>query len=162
MKRIHLFALALPVAGLVATAACTSMLQGGSGNGDVIALVNQYRASGATCSGTGTSWGATSRLEPSASLTAVARDWTSRMSSAGRLSHGDPKGRINAACPKPGYVGENIACNPSAAGAVRRWMASSKGHCEVLMDPRFNVAGVGYVPGGVCGGYWTIDLAGQC
>ncbi|WP_420537429.1 CAP domain-containing protein [Fulvimarina manganoxydans] len=137
-------------------------MPGASSSDDVIALVNQYRASGSTCSGTGTSWAAITALQPSANLATAAKDWTSRMRSLGRLSHGDPKARIRAACPQPGYVGENIACNPSAAGAVRRWMASRTGHCEVIMDPRFSFAGVGYAPGGICGGYWTIDFAGNC
>ncbi|MER0240228.1 CAP domain-containing protein [Fulvimarina sp. MAC8] len=151
------------LAGLMITMAAPAAGQSSPGN-DMVAQINQYRTKGTTCARTGRYYPPVRPLRLNARLSQAASDWSQRMARSGSLAHGDPRSRIRAACPNPGLVGENIAYNPSASGAVRRWMTGSKGHCETIMTPSFAQAGVGYARGGFfgTGGYWTIDFASRC
>ncbi|MEN3793435.1 CAP domain-containing protein [Fulvimarina sp. MAC3] len=156
LARSAALAAALALTGSPAAAQSTS--------NDVISQINAYRTKGVTCARTGKYYPPVRPLTVSPRLNQIAQGWSRNMARSGGLSHGDPRARIRAACPNPGLVGENIAYNPSASGAVRRWMTGNKGHCETIMTPGFAAAGVGYARGGLfgMGGYWTIDFAGRC
>jgi uncharacterized YkwD family protein len=57
------------------------------------------------------------------------------------------------------YAGENIAGNPSAAGAMTSWMNSS-GHRANILNPDFKHIGIGVVDGGPYGKMLTQQFIG--
>jgi len=56
-------------------------------------------------------------------------------------------------------AGENIAGNPSAAGAMRAWM-NSPGHRANILNPNFTRIGIGVVDGGPYGKILTQHFIG--
>jgi uncharacterized protein YkwD len=150
---------AIVIASGAATAAMAEFTQEA---GDVLVLVNELRMSGATCTGTGTTWGPTEPFALSEGLFTVAHEWSRAMVQMDRLSHDGFAARIGAVCANPGVIAENIAGNPAARGAVEGWMASPSGHCEAIMNPDHKVVGVGMAYGGQYGAYWTMKFAGNC
>ena len=60
-----------------------------------------------------------------------------------------------------GYTGENIAAgNASAKATVQQWM-NSTGHCENIMDARFQDIGVGIASGRKRGQIYWVQTFGQ-
>lgn len=133
---------------------------------DLLALVNQARAAGATC-------GSQGHFAPAAALgwndsaAQAALRHSDDLQSHNLFSHTGSDGssagdRLTAA----GYPwrtwGENIAAGQAdVASVMAGWMASP-GHCANLMNPQFRDIGVACVKGGAgntYSTYWTMDLA---
>jgi len=132
----------------------------------VVVLVNQYRAAGATCGGT--YYGPVPGLAMNAALGAAARGHSQDMAVNDYFSHTSLDGRtfdqrISAA----GYSGafpwgENIAAGQSTPEeVVTGWMASP-GHCTNIMSSGYKAIGVGYAfrAGSTYRHYWTQDFGG--
>jgi uncharacterized protein YkwD len=127
---------------------------------DVVALVNEVRATGTSCGSNG-DFAPAGPLKVSPHLTCAARAHSQDMSERGFFGHVNPDGegpsdRID----ETGYawtaVGENIAGGPmTAADAVDGWLASDD-HCANLMNPTYTEIGVGLYEGaGQFTFYWT-------
>ncbi len=132
----------------------------------VIALVNQFRTSGATCGGV--SRPPVAPLALNVNLRQAARGHSQDMAANNYFSHTSLDGRTFAQrIAQSGYsgsytLGENIAAGQaSAQTVVNRWMQST-GHCENIMHPAFRVIGVGYAfnPLSAYQHYWTQDFGG--
>lgn len=115
----------------------------------VLSLVNQRRAAGATCGGD--RFAATGPLVMNAELRQAARLHGEDMAARGYFDHvapdgSDPFERIEAAGYQGGFPqGENIAAGyRDASSVVSGWM-SSPGHCSNIMEPAFGAMGVGFV-----------------
>jgi len=135
-----------------------------SADGDVmriLELVNQHRANGAVCTGTGTRFGPAPPLQLHQPLSQAATAWSQQMLNTGNFTHGDMQGRITAVCGQVA-MGENIAANPTADGAVAGWMSSTSGHCEAIMNPTYRLIGIGKATGSQYGAYWTQKFADRC
>ncbi|MEZ4383028.1 MAG: CAP domain-containing protein [Nannocystaceae bacterium] len=126
---------------------------------EVLELVNQRRAAGASCGGAG-SFAPAPALTMNASLRCAARKHSQDMVDRDYFAHtspdgGSPADRIAAAEYSYSTWGENIAGgSATAAGVVDQWMGSD-GHCSNIMSPAFTELGVGYVAGGAYGHTWT-------
>lgn len=126
---------------------------------EVLELVNERRAAGASCGGSG-SFAATAPLTMNANLRCAARRHTQDMVDRDYFSHSSPEGsspadRITEAEYSYSTWGENIAGgSATAAGVMDQWMGSD-GHCANIMNPSFSEIGVGYVGGGAYGHTWT-------
>ncbi len=83
------------------------------------------------------------------------------MLNTGNFTHGDMQGRITAVCGQVA-MGENIAANPTADGAVAGWMSSTSGLCEAIMNPTYRLIGIGKATGSQYGAYWTQKFADRC
>merc|ERR1719414_455148 len=91
----------------------------------------------------------------------AARGWSSRMANEGFEGHG-PAGssckRTEAAgFPKMKGCGENLALGDGNPATALRQLQESNGHCKNMMDPDYNMVGVGLVhkPGSKFRYYWT-------
>jgi len=126
---------------------------------EVVGLVNQRRAAGATCGST--IYGPAGALTMNPALRCAGRKHDSDMITNNFFSHTGtgpttPWDRIASA----GYgaytnAGENIAAGQTTPTAVvAGWMAST-GHCQNIMNPAFKEIGVGHATGGAYGHYWT-------
>jgi uncharacterized protein YkwD len=133
----------------------------------VLILVNQRRAAGATCGGT--PYPAVGPLAMDPNLRAAARGHSLDMATLNYFSHTSQDGRtfaqrISAA----GYTGsfpwaENIAGGQSTPQAVvDGWMASA-GHCANIMNGSFRAIGVGYAfnAASTYRHYWTQNFGGS-
>ena len=127
---------------------------------DVLVIVNEKRAQGASCGAQGM-FGPAAPLTMEPALRCAARKHSADMEARGFFDHVNPDGqspwdRMDMA----GYgaysnAGENIAAgSPDAAGTMAQWMESD-GHCSNIMNPDFTQIGVGYHPGGQYGHLWT-------
>jgi uncharacterized protein YkwD len=134
---------------------------------DVLARINQHRATGATCGST--TYAAVAPLPMNASLRAAARGHSQDMATQNYFSHTSLDGRtFNDRITAAGYTGggprgENIGAGyGSPAAAVAGWM-SSAGHCENIMKATFRAVGVGYSyrAGSQYGHYWTLTFGGS-
>ena len=132
----------------------------------VITLVNQHRAAGATCGGT--AYPAVGPLSMDTALRTAARDHSADMGINDYFSHTSQDGTtFSQRITNAGYgggspLGENIAAGHSSpAAVVSGWMASS-GHCVNIMRAGYGEIGVGYgfVSGSTYGHYWTQDFGG--
>jgi uncharacterized protein YkwD len=125
----------------------------------VVELVNAARGKSRTCG--------KERFDPAPSLVVSqklneaaaghARDMARRKYFEHRGSDGSqPKDRVLRAGYHSRLTGENIAFGPeSAEEVVAGWLASP-GHCENIMDPRFQNIGVGLATGKKRGQiYWV-------
>lgn len=114
---------------------------------EVLTLVNQRRAAGATCGST--AYPATTPLTTDARLTHAARLHSYDMVVRDFFDHTNPDGkspfqRMTA----EGYVvsdaGENIAAgNQTAESVMNGWM-NSPDHCSNIMNPNFEHIGIGF------------------
>jgi cysteine-rich secretory family protein len=77
-------------------------------------------------------------------LIEVARAWSARMASEGRIWH-DPN--ITEKVQGWTVLGDNVGRGPSAS-AIHRAFMESPTHKDVILDPRFNEVGVGIVMDG--------------
>lgn len=115
---------------------------------EILTIVNQHRAAGATCGGD--AMPAVAPLSADPALRCAARVHTLDMATRDYFDHTnldgeDPGDRIDHA----GYVystwGENIAGGGStAASTMDQWM-NSPGHCRNIMSDNFVHLGVGHV-----------------
>lgn len=125
----------------------------------VLAIVNQHRATGADCR-TGGSFGPTHALTMNDALRCSARKHSADMAARDFFDHTNPSGedpgvRMAYAGYDWALAGENIAAgSPDAAGTMAQWMGSD-GHCTNIMSPNFTEIGVGYSTGGMYGTLWT-------
>jgi len=128
----------------------------------VVELVNDARSSARRCGSQ--RFTAAPPLRISRELTDAAEDHARAMARRNFFEHrgrdgSEPKDRVRRA----GYVyrltGENIAFGPeSAEEVVAGWLASP-GHCENIMDPRFEHIGVGLATGRKRGRiYWVQEF----
>jgi uncharacterized protein YkwD len=131
-----------------ASSACAPGAAAGPGlECEMLELVNQERAQGATCGGQ--AMAATSPLQMNGALRTAARGHAIDMAKNNYFSHTGQDGssasdRIGAAGYDWSRAGENIAAgSASAETTLQQWMSSS-GHCENIMDPQFAHIGIGY------------------
>lgn len=131
---------------------------------ELLRLVNERRATGATCGSRGR-FAATTPLNWSAALTTAAYGHSRDMADNNYFSHTSLDGRtfsqrITAAGYTWSRAGENIAAGyTSAQSVINGWM-SSEGHCANLMDPNFRDMGLACArnPSSRYGWYWTQNL----
>ena len=132
----------------------------------VVSLVNQRRAAGATCGST--AYPPVGALSMNAQLRTAARDHSVDMASNNYFSHTGQDGRsFDDRIWDAGYsgsfpLGENIAAGQSTPQAVVNGWMSSPGHCANIMKPGFEDIGVGYAHSGssTYGHYWTQNFGG--
>ncbi|HLG18984.1 MAG TPA: fibronectin type III domain-containing protein [Bdellovibrionota bacterium] len=110
---------------------------------EVVVLINQLRATGATCPGTGTNMPPASPLTMDSYMQSLARDHSVYMAQTGTFVHSNYP------------YAENIAWGMgSAASVVNAWFRSTGGHCETMLRQRtYNLTGVGRAFGAY--DYWT-------
>jgi uncharacterized protein YkwD len=115
---------------------------------EIVTLVNQHRAAGATCGGEAKP--AVPALSADAALRCAARVHTRDMADRDFFDHTNPDGqlpwdRMELAGYAWGQAGENIAGgNATATATMTQWM-NSTGHCNNIMSGDFVDIGVGYV-----------------
>lgn len=136
-------------AGGGASASCDGASGGPGLECEVLALVNQMRAAGATCGGK--SMPPAPALEMHATLRQVARSHAEDMAKNDYFSHTSLDGRSPFERMKDaGYqyssAAENIAAGSATADAVMAQWTSSGLHCENIMTGGFQHIGVGYAP----------------
>ena len=113
----------------------------------MLVLVNQRRASGATCGGT--AHPAVAPLTLNLQLRDAARGHSQDLATNNYFSHTSldgrtPAQRIGQAGYAGGFLAENIAAGPSTAQAVvDEWMQST-GHCQNIMKSGLRVIAIGY------------------
>jgi uncharacterized protein YkwD len=127
---------------------------------EVVVLVNQARAQGATCGGA--SFDPTGPLAMEARLRCAARVHSLDMAMRGFFDHVNPDGEDPfVRMERAGYsflaAGENIAAGQTTPQEVVDGWLASPGHCSNIMSPDFSQIGVGYVaaPQGMLPHYWT-------
>ena len=133
---------------------------------DVLALVNQKRAAGATCGGVAKPKVAAVTLDTK--LRCAARKHSKDMGTKNFFSHTGSNGssfsqRITSAGYTWTAAAENIAAGQMTPAAVMSsWMAST-GHCNNLMNGTYKHLGVGYyyAPTSTYKHYWTQDFGKQ-
>ena len=131
----------------------------------VLILVNQQRAAGASCGGT--PYAPVGPLTMNGSLRAAAQEHSFDMAANDYFSHTSLDGRtfdqrIHNAGYFGSYLGENIAAGqPTPPSVVAAWMAST-GHCVNIMTGSFTAVGVGYAfsSNSTYHAYWTMDFGG--
>lgn len=131
---------------------------------EVLALVNQKRAQGASCGGV--PYPPAGPLTRNALLTQSARGHAKDMGDKGYFSHQgldgkSPFDRMKEAGYSGGTMGENIAAGqPSPASVVEGWMQST-GHCQNIMQGKYKDLGVGYYLGAQgYKHYWVQNFGG--
>ena len=133
---------------------------------EVLTLVNQHRAAGATCGGT--AYPTVAALAMNANLRLAAQRHSQDMATNNYFSHTSLDGRtyvdrIRAAGYTGSFLGENIAAGyGSPASVVNGWMAST-GHCQNIMNGGYRSIGVGYAfrAGSQFRSYWTQTFGGS-
>ncbi|MEZ4403625.1 MAG: CAP domain-containing protein [Kofleriaceae bacterium] len=134
-----------PVAGFTSTAL----------EDEIVVIVNQRRAAGATCGGEAKP--PVPALTVAPALRCAARVHSLDMVDRGYFDHTNPEGEAPwDRMVKAGYAwstaGENIAAgNRTAAATMDQWM-NSPGHCANIMNGDFVDIGVGHVEAGAM---WT-------
>ena len=132
----------------------------------VLVLVNQRRAAGATCGGA--PYAPVAPITMNGALRTAARLHSQDMAAQNYFSHTSLDGRtLSQRLTNAGYAGafpwgENIAAGqPTPQAVVDAWM-SSPGHCTNIMNGSYRAMGVGYAfrAGSTYGHYWTQDLGG--
>jgi uncharacterized protein YkwD len=130
----------------------------------VLQLVNDARARGARCGER--SFGPAPPVKLSGTLAGVAFGHASDMAKHDYFEHEDltghsPADRVRAVGYRETLVGENIAYGPKSAEEVVRGWLDSPGHCENIMDSRFEEMGIAYAAGQAAkrGLYWVQLLA---
>ena len=133
---------------------------------EVLELVNQRRAAGATCGGV--SKPSVPALEMDEKLRQAARCHSMDMAKLNYFSHDSKDGRSPwDRIDEAGYTGfgnaENIAAGQgSAASVMESWMNSS-GHCNNIMTDGSNEIGIGYAfdDASDFGRLWTQDFGNR-
>jgi uncharacterized protein YkwD len=127
-----------------------------------VGLINRTRAQGANCRGR--RYRPAPDLKVDKRLREAARRQTRFMAKSEEWGHEvggcDAFSWIEDAGYQASRLGQNLGHRTgrnSAALAVASWMASRKGHCEALMDPKWRSMGVAYVHSGR-DHFWTVDF----
>lgn len=120
---------------------------------DLLELVNDRRAEGATCGGE--AFGPTDPLTKDDLLNEAARGHSLDMVERDFFDHTNPDGdspgdRIDDLGYEWSTWGENIAAGQSTPAAVMQTWMNSPGHCSNIMNPAFDEIGLGYYEG-----HWT-------
>lgn len=115
---------------------------------EVLELVNERRAAGATCGGQ--AFGAAEPLVMESALLCAARVHSLDMAERGFFGHDNPDGedpfeRMRRAGYRFSAAGENIAAGQSTPQMVVDGWMQSAGHCRNIMDADYSELGVGYV-----------------
>lgn len=132
---------------------------------ELLELINQTRAKGASCGGAGT-FGAAPALSMQPNLRTAARLHSQDMGRRGYFGHDSPGGpngdNLQERCENAGYehwitLAENVAAVASTAQKVLADFMSSDGHCANIMSKDFTEIGLGYaqVSGSPYTHYWT-------
>ncbi|WP_287416571.1 CAP domain-containing protein [Oceanithermus sp.] len=135
---------------------------------ELLGRINEVRATGTTCRQGGEHFmPPVDPLREDERLNRAAQWHAEDMDAAGELSHTTPVGAVHFAVGTTpgervldvGYlaaaVAENIAAGyPSPQAVLQGWLESTAGHCEALMSPSYQDAGLGR-----SGAYWALDLA---
>lgn len=113
---------------------------------DVLVLVNEARAAGATCGSQ--SFGAASPLAMNSALRCAARVHSKDMGDRAYFDHNNPDGedpfvRMERAGYSFSTAGENIAAGQTSPQMVMQGWMESPGHCSNIMNPAFTEFGVG-------------------
>ncbi len=132
----------------------------------VLTLLNQQRATGASCGGV--PYPAIGPLTMNAALRSAARLHSQDMAANNYFSHTSLDGTaFDQRIANAGYhsfpMGENIAAGqPTPQSVVDAWMGSA-GHCTNIMNGDFHAIGVGYAFGAASTYryYWTTDFGGS-
>ena len=127
---------------------------------DVLVIVNEVRAAGASCGGQ--SFAATGPLTMNPALRCAARVHSKDMADRAFFDHTNPDGEDPfVRMERAGYsyftAGENIAAGQTSPSDVMQGWMDSPGHCRNIMNPDFAEIGVGTFES-VDGGYrylWT-------
>ncbi|NOJ96083.1 CAP domain-containing protein [Corallococcus coralloides] len=130
---------------------------------DVLTLINQRRAAGATCGGVAKP--AVGALTSNDKLRCAARKHSKDMGTNNFFSHTGSNGstpwqRMASAGYSYRTAAENIAAGYGTAQAVvDGWMAST-GHCNNIMNGALKQSGIGYynAPSSTYRAYWTQDF----
>ena len=132
---------------------------------DAVALINEARENGTACRGRRRR--PVPALEIDDRLREAARRQTRYMALNGVWGHEvggcDPFTWMEGAGYRGTSMGQNLGRRQgrnSARLAVSSWIASTKGHCEALMDPRWRALGVAYVRSGSIH-LWTVDFGNR-
>jgi uncharacterized protein YkwD len=130
---------------------------------DLMALINQARASNQTCGIT--SFPATAALAWNSKLFDASAAHSADMANNNYFSHTSLDGRtfdqrISAAGYGWSRLGENIAAGQSSAASVMAGWMASPGHCSNIMGANFTEVGVACVinNSSTYHTYWTMDL----
>jgi len=130
---------------------------------EVLTLVNQRRAAGATCGGVAKAPAPALTLDTR--LRCAARKHSKDMGVNDFFSHTGSNGstpwqRMNDAGYTYSTAGENIAAGYSTPSAVVTGWMNSTGHCNNIMNPNFVHLGVGYYydSSSPYYRYWTQDF----
>jgi len=128
-------------------------------------LINDLRASGTDCGGE--HYGSTHPLICHPGLVDAAREHSEDMAENNYFDHTGLDGRLpwdrfrDAGYEEGGAMGENIAAGyADPASIIDRWHISPD-HCKGMMNPTYNVVGIGYASSesSVYVHYWTLALA---
>lgn len=133
--------------------------------GEALALVNAYRAAGASCGSEGP-FPAAAPLAWNAALTQASLVHSDDMVAFDFFSHtGSDGGNAGQRATAAGYVwqswGENIAAGQRSVAAVMAGWMASPGHCANIMHAGFRDIGLACVSGGAGNSYrtyWTMTL----
>ncbi|WP_434390470.1 CAP domain-containing protein [Melittangium boletus] len=133
---------------------------------EVLTLVNQKRAAGATCGGVAK--GKASALTLDTRLRCAARLHSKDMGTKNFMSHtgsngSSPWDRMASAGYSYRQAAENVAAGQGTpAAVVDSWMKSS-GHCNNIMEPGLKHLGVGYfyAANSTYKHYWTQSFGAQ-
>lgn len=135
--------------------------------GEVLRLVNEVRAHGATCGGVYKP--PVPPLQFNEQLRVAAEGHSRDMADKNYFSHTSLDGRtfVNriTSAGYTGYrtLGENIAAGYSNANDVMKGWMNSPGHCNNIMNPSFKDIGIGYAynSGSTYKNYWTQDFGAK-
>ncbi|MDX1756127.1 MAG: CAP domain-containing protein [Marinobacter sp.] len=126
----------------------------------MLAELNKVRAAGRSCGDE--SFGPAPALTYSCAILPAARSHSIDMATNNFFSHTGSDGRrVSHRVDDTGYewsvVGENIAAGFDSVGEVMEGWLDSPGHCENIMDPRFDVVAVSRVDTSSADydNYWT-------
>ena len=128
---------------------------------DVLAMVNEQRAAGATCGGIAMAPVPALTMHPL--LRKAAREHAKDMADKNYFDHASPDGsssgdRMKAAGYDGTYYGENIAHGQDDPAAVMKsWMGSS-GHCKGIMAGKYHHLGMGFAATTTGDTYWVQDF----
>ena len=103
-------------------------------------------------------------LESRPELTAIAREYSRRMASAGEVNHGLDRPmdeRIRKAIPRTCHFGENVSKHTSIDYSIGDLMLSD-GHRQNILHDKFTLIGVGIVRGDDGFLYITQEFARPC
>jgi uncharacterized protein YkwD len=125
----------------------------------VLVLVNEVRAGGYRCGRR--QFPPVQPLVRSDLLGRAAQQHAGDMARLGYFGHrapdgSEPRDRVRRVGYRSRLTGENIAFGPESAEEVVRGWLQSPGHCENIMDSRFEEIGVGFATGSRPGHiYWV-------